>query len=212
MTAVTAPDWLAWHEAYDDVDSALSRRLRVVQDALRSALDRVDPGPVSLVSACAGQGRDVLDVLARHPRGADVRARLVELDPRNVEIARRRAAPLPGVEVVEGDAGTSSAYAGAVPAQVVLFCGVFGNVSDADVERSVRTLPQLCAPGATVIWTRHRRAPDLTPAIRRWFAEEGYTEIRFTAPEGDETGVGVHRYDGDSAPFDAAARIFTFVA
>jgi hypothetical protein len=33
-----------------------------------------------VISLCAGQGRDLLGVLADHPRREDVRARLVELD------------------------------------------------------------------------------------------------------------------------------------
>jgi hypothetical protein len=36
----------------------------------------------------AGQERDLLPVLAEHPRPVDVTARLVELDPRNVRLAR----------------------------------------------------------------------------------------------------------------------------
>jgi hypothetical protein len=44
--------------------------------------------------------------------------------------------------------------------------------------------------GATVIWTRHRRLPDLTPQIRAWFTESGFDEIAFEALE---TSVGVNR-------------------
>jgi hypothetical protein len=39
-------------------------------------------------------------------------------------------------------------------------------VSDGDIRRCVGLLPMLCAEGATVVWTRHRRSPDLTPQIR----------------------------------------------
>jgi hypothetical protein len=41
--------------------------------------------------------------------------------------------------------------------------------------------PQLCNPGATLIWTRHTRAPDLTPRIRAWFTGAGFAERAFTA-------------------------------
>jgi hypothetical protein len=107
-------------------------------------------------------------VLRDHPRRHEVVARLVELDPRNVATARAavREAGLGGVEVVAGDAGLSDAYAGAVPAGLVLVCGVFGNVTDEAIAHVVRRLPELCAPGATAIWTRHRLPPDLTPSIR----------------------------------------------
>jgi hypothetical protein len=45
-------DWLDWHEPYDDPGSALSGRLRRVQEHLRAALDRQPPAR-SPSSACA---------------------------------------------------------------------------------------------------------------------------------------------------------------
>ena len=49
------------------------------------------------------------------------------------------------------DAGTSDAYAGAVPADLVLACGVLGNVTPDDVAATIAFLPRLCAPGAESI-------------------------------------------------------------
>ena len=37
------------------------------------------------------------------------------------------------IDVVLGDASTTSAYEGMAPADVVLVCGVFANVSDDDI-------------------------------------------------------------------------------
>jgi hypothetical protein len=89
-------DWRAWHRQYDDPDSELSRRLEAVQAQIRAAIDRAPAGPVPVIKLCAGQGRDLLGVLADHPRSADVRARLVELDPELAAWARERApAPSP---------------------------------------------------------------------------------------------------------------------
>jgi protein-L-isoaspartate O-methyltransferase len=61
----------------------------------------------------------------------DVSALLVELYPRLVEQARDLAqgARLPNVEVALGDASLTTVLADAVPADVLLICGVFGNVS-----------------------------------------------------------------------------------
>lgn len=203
----------AWHDEYDRPGSPLSHRLRLVQEQLRRALASAAPGPVRLVSACAGQGRDVIGVLADHPRRTDVRARLVELDPANAARARADAvaAGLDGqIEVVEGDAGLADPYAGAVPAEIVLMCGVFGNISDADVRATVAALSQLCAPDAFVIWTRHRREPDLTPTLRQWFAESGWRELAFAAPDDRMFGVGLHQLTTPPTPLVPAARYFTF--
>ncbi|MBO0808127.1 MAG: SAM-dependent methyltransferase, partial [Actinobacteria bacterium] len=72
-------DWRAWHERYDDPGSSLALRLCAVQQQITAILDDAPPGPLRAISMCAGQGRDLLPVLARHPRGRDVTARLVEL-------------------------------------------------------------------------------------------------------------------------------------
>jgi hypothetical protein len=208
-----ASHWTRWHDAYEDPASNLSGRLRLVQAAVAAALDERPPGPISVISLCAGQGRDVIDVVAAHPRAGDVRALLVEQDPGLVLFARDRAADAglaSQVRVVEGDAGLARHVAGAVPADVVLVCGIFGNISLDDIAGTIAALPSFCAPGASVIWTRHRRRPDLTPAIRAWFAEAGFVEASFDAPAEHGHSVGRHRFDGNPAPFDPEGRLFEF--
>lgn len=206
-------DWKQWHDAYADPDSSLSQRLAAVQRLVAQALDVAPAGPLRLISMCAGEGRDVLGVLPHHLRRDDVRARLVELDPDLAGRARAaaNAAGLAQVEVVAGDAGSVDAYAGMTPADVVLVCGVFGNITDADIANTVATLPQLCAPGATVIWTRHRKAPDATPAIRRWFTEAGFDEVAFDSSGAGGFGVGAARYASEPRAFTPGAHLFRFV-
>jgi hypothetical protein len=75
----------------------------------------------------------------------------------------------------------------------------------------VRALPAFCAQGASVIWTRHRRPPDLTIDIRRWFEESGFEPVGFDAPDQFEWSVGVQRYVGAPVPFVAGRRLFRFV-
>lgn len=136
-------DWRAWHEDYADPDSALGRRLVVVQTQVRGALDRSAPGPVRAISVCAGQGHDLIGVLAEHPRREDVVARLVDLDERNVLLARRAAqdAGLDGVEVIAADASMTEAYENAIPADLILVCGVFGNISADGIADTISHLP-----------------------------------------------------------------------
>jgi putative methyltransferase len=205
--------WVAWHRAYDEPGSFLHRRLALVQHEIRSVLDERSGRTTRIVSMCAGQGRDLLDVLAGRADLERVRARLVELDRVNAEAARSTAAAhnLYGMEIVQRDAGETDAYAGAVPADLVLVCGVFGNITDDDILRTIRLLPQLCAPDARVIWTRHRRAPDLTPSIRCWFEDAGFEPTAFHAPDYSFFTVGVHRFAGTPAPLERGVRLFTFV-
>lgn len=210
MLTMPHNDWFAWHSPYDDPGSFLSRRLAVVRGRLAEALDTCRPGRVQVVSMCAGQGRDILGVLARHPRGGDIVARLVESDPRNAAVARQGAAAFAGVEVVEADAGCTDAYAGAVPADIVLACGVFGNICDDDIRRTVAAFPSLCAPGAVVIWTRHRREPDVTPRVREWFGSAGFAEQVFWVSDDAFMAVGSHRLTGQAQPFRAGQYLFRF--
>ena len=205
-------DWAAWHESYDDPESVLAGRLAAVQATIRAALDRAPPGPLRALSMCAGQGRDLLGVLATHPRRGDVRARLVELDPRNAAGAEERArqAGLTGIEVVRGDAGLMRHYRDVAPADLVLACGVFGNLTDANVLRTVEACAQLCREGGTVVWTRHRRPPDLVPVIADWFSARGFEQMHLSDPAAG-FGVGVHRLRHPPKPLQGADRIFTFV-
>ncbi|MEP6629553.1 MAG: class I SAM-dependent methyltransferase [Lapillicoccus sp.] len=204
--------WQTWHDAYADPGSSLSRRIRIVQGFVRDWLDETAPRPVRVVSVCAGDGRDLLEPLASRPDADRVTATLVELDPGLADRARTVASGLPGVEVRTADAGDPAAYAALPPADLVLLCGVLGNVSDADVEHVLAVLPALCADGARVVWTRTRRAPDLTPAVRTWLSENGFREVAFAPVPDSLAAVGVA--DLVTRPEHATvggSRLFTFL-
>ncbi|WP_282702916.1 class I SAM-dependent methyltransferase [Streptomyces sp. CC219B] len=202
-------DWHAWHDAYDAPDSCLSRRLALVQERIRTALDEAPPGPLRALSLCAGQGRDLIGALAAHPRGGDVQARLVELDERNVAAARRLAAAagLPGVEVVAGDAGLTDHCVGIAPADLVMLCGVLGNLTDADTERVLDHCVRLCRTGGTVVWTRTQHYDT---HVCEWLEERGFERVWVTGPD-IPYGVGAHRFTGESLPLVPGERMFTFV-
>ena len=206
-------EWVDWHRGYDEPESPQARRLATVQRLVAAAIDRAPAGEIRIISMCAGDGRDLIGALRAHPRRHDVRARLVEIDPalvaRGRDAARREQ--LERVSFVTGDASTTTAYEGAVPADVVLVCGVFGNVSDEDVHNTVIHLPELCAEAATVIWTRGRFQPDLTPAIRSWFIGIGFEELEFAPIDGSTGAVGAHRLIASPAAFVPGRRLFTFL-
>jgi hypothetical protein len=191
----------------------LTARLAVIQGLVREFLDEHTDCDLRVVSMCAGKGLDLIEVLAAHPAKERVSARLVELDPGLADEAREAASrtDLAGVDVVEADAAMTDAYAGGVPADLVLACGVFGNISDADVRTTVRAMPSFCAPRGSVIWTRHRGEPDLTPAIRHWFSEAGFGERALVSPGIGKYAVGVHHLEGSSSVLPLGRRLFTFL-
>lgn len=206
-------DWVAWHAPYDEPGSNLERRLGWVQRRISQALDEARPGPIRVLSLCAGQGRDLLEVLPDHPRRRDVTGLLVELDGRNVAHARTQAeaAGLDGIEVLQADASNTSAFATGVPADLLLVCGVYGNISDADIASTVRQLPELCARGAVTLWTRHRAAPDRTPAIRQWYLDAGFEEVAFDSEDGFLFGVGTARLTVPPPAYVPDRHLFDFV-
>ena len=204
-------DWSEWHEADARPDSRLAARLAAVRGEITRCLDVTAPDPVRVVSACSGDGRDLLGVLSQRSDASRVTALLVERDAELASRARASAGNLSArVEVRQADAAQSDVYADAVPAELVLLCGIFGNISDADIRTTVAAAPQLCAPGAEVIWTRHRGEPDLTPSIREWFAEAGFEEVTFIAPDADDWSVGVHRLASDPLLLEPGRQWFTF--
>lgn len=206
---MTGIDWVAWHRRYG-ATGPLSRRLAIVQAHVERVL--AEGAPVRLLSLCSGDGRDVIGAVTRLGSSVDVRGRLVEINPELAAGARAALADagIEGLDVVEADAGLTTSLAGAVPADLVLLCGIFGNVTNDDIRRTVEAMPSICAPGARVIWTRHRRAPDLTPTIQAWFENAAFEHEAFE-PVPDSSGcVAVERFMGRPQPYQPDVRLFRF--
>jgi SAM-dependent methyltransferase len=204
--------WESWHGAYTDPASPLSRRLAVVQDYIDRWLDDTAPRPIRVLSLCAGEGRDLLEVLASRNDADRVTGTLVELDLGLAGRARQAARRWPSIEVRTADAGDPSAYADLPPADLALVCGVFGNVSEDDIARTVAALPALLRPGGRVIWTRSRRPPNLTPAIRRLFTGNGFREVDFVPIPDSLASVGVADLAAEPSTALPSGRLFTFEA
>jgi Putative methyltransferase len=205
-------DWQAWHLQYEEPGSDLAERLRLVQRHVGAALDSGD-GPMRVLSLCAGRGDDIIGVLEQRHDAGRFRVVLVEMDPDIAAVAGARAARagLAGVTVRCADAGDAATYAEVEPADLLLVCGVFGNIDDNDVRRTVEALPGLCAPAATLIWTRHRRPPDLTPAIQDWLRGAGFVERAFHAPPQSMFSVGVNQLAVAPPASPPVGTLFTFV-
>ena len=208
-------DYLKWHDAYDDPNSDLSWRLSQARSYIRQALDHLT-GPVTVLSLCAGDGRDVLQVLADRDDSSRVHTTLIELHPVLAQRAREFAAEarLTGVTVRSQDAGNTAAYAGSVPADLVIMMGIFGNISDDDVHRTIETAPQLCKSGATLLWSRSTNGSDRNASVRGWLSEAGFTELdylEFDQDEGERAALGSARYDGPPQTLARGQQLFTFL-
>jgi hypothetical protein len=211
-------DWHEWHTAYEDPASSLSRRLEAVRSELARILAARSDRATQLVSICAGDGRDTLPVLAA--ADSEVSAVLVELDAELAGAAGGAAdrLGLRDVHIRQADAGVVDTFDGIPRADVFMACGVFGNVTDADLRRTVQTLPQLLAPDALVIWTRGSPSSDPSgyegePAdmVRDVFAACDFVEDRFIRPDDADFRVGVHRLVGTPTTRVPGATMFRFV-
>ncbi len=201
-------DWREWHEQYSDPVSSLSRRLRVVQRRLE---DLLASGSIRrILSLCAGDGRDVIPVLARRPREGRPDTVLVELDPILATDAQRRAAEADvPVSVVVGDAGLAQTWTSVLTVDLLMLCGI-GNIADEDIFDTVRAAPGLLSPAGVVIWTREAFNRDLRPQIRQSFEDAGFSEIAFDyEPAG--YGVGVNCLTSGAPVSTLPERLFSFV-
>lgn len=209
-------DYPAWHQDYDDPDSGLSWRLSVVRHYISAALDERD-GPVEVLSVCAGDGRDIIGVLAERPDAARVHVTLLELHPELCERVRRNAAAAglsERVDVRTVDAGSSDSYVGLARANLVLLVGIFGNITEDDLQRTIAASAALCAEGAAVVWSRGRGGGlvDRNDVVRAWFRDAGFTELDYaTSERGPRPALGLMRYDGPSRPLQPGQRWFTFI-
>jgi hypothetical protein len=187
-------DWVAWHDAYDDPSSSLARRLGVVRRRLDDVLGAATGERRQLLSLCAGDGRDVIPVLARQTAPSSVSAILVERDHelsrRAQELASSRG--LGTVEVRCADAADPASFDDVLPVDVLLLCGIFGNIAHGTVKDVIDVVPGLLAQGGHVIWTRGGSDPDRRPEVRSWCRSAGLAELSFDgAPE--MFGVGVNQ-------------------
>ncbi|MBE9209800.1 class I SAM-dependent methyltransferase family protein [Nostoc sp. LEGE 06077] len=207
-------DWFEWHDLYQ-TEPRLQQRLEIVREYIAHSLNASPQGVIRVVSVCAGDGRDLLGTLANHPRAQDVYARLVELNPQLVERGQATIESLgltKQIELINGDATIASNYSGAVPADIVIVCGVFGNLADEnELTRLLGNLSFLAKPGGFVIWTRgHSNGIPHSETVRKSLREAGFAEVNFKLTATGDMGVGIHRYLGESVAEPKEPQFFVF--
>jgi hypothetical protein len=206
-------DWRAWHAEYDDPTSRLSQRLQVVRARLGEILDSIDTRVPRLLALCAGDARDVIPVLRSRSDGRRVTAVLTEKDEVLAERARvaAEAAGLRNVEVRRADAGDVRSFSDVLPVDVLMLCGIFGNIERPTVRHIVEQVPAMVTSGGFVIWTRGGKEPDdPRPQVRRWFVEAEMPEVSFDGPP-ETYGVGVNRVEASRPDRIDDGRLFSFV-
>jgi len=207
-------DWYEWHELYN-TEPTLQQRLEIVREFIAYSLNASPNGTIRVVSVCAGDGRDLLGTLKNHPRQQDVSARLVELNPQLVERGRATIESLgltKQIEFINGDATIATNYVGAVPADIVIVCGVLGHLADdRELKRLINNFSYLSKTGAFFIWTRgHSNGIPYSDNVRKILLASAFEEINFQLTATGDMAVGLHRYIGENLPQPQEQQLFVF--
>ncbi|QNP28354.1 class I SAM-dependent methyltransferase family protein [Cylindrospermopsis curvispora] len=207
-------DWFEWHNLYN-TEPRLQQRLEIVRNYIAYSLDNSPAGEIKIISVCAGDGRDLLGTLSKHLRRQDVHARLIEINPLLVNQGRENLESLgltKQIEFINDDATNSANYKNAVPADIVIVCGVFGNLAnDTELNRLLKNLRFLSKKGGFVLWTRsHFQGIAHSETVRKYFSELGFKEINFQLTATGDMGVGIHQYLDDNLAIPEEETLFVF--
>jgi hypothetical protein len=213
LLALVAGPWVNWPAmSYQRVGYRL--RLAAVQEHFATCLDVAESGAVRVVSLCAGDGRDVMGVLAKHARCEDVEAWLLELDRESVAsgIDQREEAGLEDrVTFIHGDATDCATYRNIVPCDIVLVCGVLGHVRPDERPALVQSLRGFCKPGGKVIWTRGvKRGMARFTEFQKLFEDSAFELVRETFTPDGKWGICTCQYLGPPRELPMSGRIFNF--
>lgn len=205
--------WSGWPEkAYKR--ERYQHRLQAVQEHLVECLDAAAPGPVRIISVCAGDGRDVINTVQTHRRRKDIVARLVELNDQSVALGRRRAAEAGldrSVQFVHGDATVFATYKDLEPADIVLVCGVWGHVPSNEKAQLARAIAKLCKPGGAVIWTcGTSKGISKVREIESLLSGAWWEKSRTTYTPNAAWAIATHRYRGPAHDVPVEGQIFHF--
>ena len=67
LTRNQLEDWNDWHNAYADENSELIGRMMGVRGHVAAVVAEAPPGPVTIVSICSGQAREVIGTMLVSP-------------------------------------------------------------------------------------------------------------------------------------------------
>lgn len=206
-------DWSSWHGEYENEGSELHLRKSGVQKNIKDIIAQSPPGPITIVSVCGGQCREVIGALEDHPRRGDIRGRLVELDPENAAFASAWAknSGLDNLEIFNGDASLTASYKDLAPVDIVVISGVFGHINTADRISLISFIRQLLRKDGFVVWTSHSLGGGRSEEVREHFSNLNFAEDdHVTLPGKFGFTVTRSRYLGETEPFDPDAKVFSF--
>jgi hypothetical protein len=179
-----------WHDNYEDKTSTPYKRTLIVKKLIVDYL--INKNNITILSICAGQGRDVLTSL-----NADTYAYLIDIDKKCIDYAQSYVNNnnIHNVSIIKADASLISTYVdNNIPkADLILICGVFGHLSLEDISITAQSLKQLIKTGGSVIWTRHKFDNDITKEVREAFELAGYKEETFISPKEEPFSIGMHK-------------------
>jgi hypothetical protein len=209
-------DWTHWYKHYD-ATPRIQARLRVVRRQIIDFVNECPAGPITIVSVCSGDGRDLVGALADHPRRNDVVAWLLDTHAETLDRGKG-AATAAGLErqfhFLLADAARADSYRDIVPVDLVLISGVLGHLRPDGVSGLLGALPMLCKAGGCVILNRGMLFNDgrrQVPAIRELLRNTGFVERDYEVTSADGFACLWARFTGPAQPLDTKRVLFEFV-
>jgi hypothetical protein len=205
-------NWKEWHSQYDRCE-VMQSRLATVRQTIEQCLRLLPPGRQRILSVCAGDGRDIIPLIAQSPRRSDFRGVLVEQDAALVKAGQELidAHELGRyLTFLQADATAPAIYAERIPCDLVLAAGVFGNLLPRDFDMFVRALGAFLKTDGYLVWTRNRVVSNghrEIPRIRQTLQSHGFVECYHH----DITDyiVACHQYQHETLPLPDT-KLFTF--
>jgi amino acid adenylation domain-containing protein len=208
--------WTDWYRLYE-AGMGLTGRLNLVRSQVAAALDERPPGPFYLTSICAGDGRDVIPVVAEHRRAAEIDAGLIDLDAEALERGRQTAEEAGMAERFHfrcADATQAASYQGLPAADLLIVSGVLGHLNKAGLAQLAASLPMLLKPGGHLLWSRHQvlhRGAEHIAYFRGKLAAAQFEEVFFQPASSEGFVVGRAIYQGPPIAPDARRKFFEFI-
>ncbi|MNR04651.1 hypothetical protein D3C85_1206300 [compost metagenome] len=152
-------------------------------------------------------------MLAHYPNSDNIHSYLVEIDERLVQECKHTVSDrgLQNVTVVKGDASLLRTYRDVIPADLILLCGIFGNIANEDILNTIESLAQLSKQGTRVVWTRNLRDPKVVPMIRHSFTANDFKEVDYRTTSDDSYAIGIYEFYGLSQRLKDDIQLFTFI-
>jgi hypothetical protein len=198
--------WRFWNEEYNNKESHLNKRLKIIKNNILNCFKLLDTPNV--LSICSGEGKDILETILENNLNYN-NVLLVDSDQESINLAKQYIFThnMYNIKAVSADAGFIKTYDN-FRADLLLAVGFFGHLSFNDIENTVIKIKQLLNNNAYIIWTANERTFNF---IKTSFENNEYEHIEIIKNISEINHiVGLTRFTGIPMQYNTKDYIFTY--